>query len=291
MSLNIKPQKAKHLYLEDEKKNPAYVGKTYAVFEKHDGWYGYLDFPSCVIHSRAMREIPSLVELSNKIRANRPDVRGRLIFEIMIEGLEVDSFSELNGILNRKYETAEDAYLLVHDFIPAWNNDVKFETRYEFAREIVRRLRMPEVRLSHMLIVSDNPDTWKEEAEDLWREGREGVIMKRVDAPYSPDKRNADLLKIKEELTVEMRVLDVIEGQGDHRGMAGKLLCIDEVNQKHEIGMGAAKHEERIEYFQQPKSIVGKVVEIKAMKKLKDGSYREPRFKAIRHDKEVHELG
>ncbi|QPI17691.1 putative DNA ligase [Alteromonas phage vB_AmeP_R8W] len=291
MSLKIKPQKAKHLYLEDEKKKPAYVGEEYAVFEKHDGWYGYLDFPSCIIHSRAMREIPSLVELSNLLREKRPDCRGRLIFEIMIEGMEIDSFSELNGILNRKYETAEDAYLLVHDYLPEWNFEIPFGKRYSFAEEIVRRLNMPQVRMSPMLALSHYPETWKEVAAEVWQEGREGVILKRYDAPYSPDKRNADLLKIKEELTVEMRVLDVIEGQGDHRGMAGKLLCIDEVNQKHEIGMGAAKHEQRIEYFQQPNLIVGKVVEIKAMKKLKDGSYREPRFKAIRHDKEVHELG
>ncbi len=291
MSLKIKPQKAKHLYLEDEKKKPAYLGKTYAVFEKHDGWYGYLDFPSCVIHSRAMREVPALRELSDKIRENKPDVRGRLIFEVMIAGLEVDSFSELNGILNRKYETAEDAYIRVHDFIHEWKFDIPFVKRFAFAKEIVYRLNMSEVKLSHVLSTSNNVEVWKEKALEVWSRGGEGVIMKRIDAPYTPDKRNADILKIKEELTVEMRVLDVIEGQGDHRGMAGKLLCIDEVNQKHEIGMGAAKHEERIEYFQQPKSIIGKVVEIKAMKKLKDGSYREPRFKAIRYDKEVHELG
>jgi ATP-dependent DNA ligase len=290
MSLDIKPQKAKHLYLEDEKKKPAYVG-DYVVFEKHDGWYGYLDFPSCVIHSRALREIPALLDLSALIREKRPDVQGRLIFEIMIEGLEYDSFAELNGILNRKYEQAENVYLRVHDFLPHWDFKVPFNKRLAFAEEVVSRIALPNIRMSKVLAVSADPEVWKQCAQEVWGYNGEGVVMKRLHGVYSPSSRNADLLKIKEELTVEMRVLKVIEGQGDHQGIAGKLLCIDEVNQKHEIGMGASTHKERKEYLSDPTSIVGKVVEIKAMKKLKDGSYREPRFKAIRYDKEVHELG
>ena len=289
--MSFKPQKALHLYLEADKKKPKYIGKKYAVFEKHDGWYGYLDFPSCKIHSRALREIPALRELSDRIRENRPQVKGRLIFEIMIKGLEVDSFHELNGILNRKNEQVEDAYLQVHDFLHEWNFETPFNKRYAFAAEIVSRLEMDEVRLSPVLYSTNDKDNWQQAAEKLWQQGREGVILKRIDAPYSPEKRNADVLKIKEEVSVEMEVIRVVEGTGDHKGMAGKLVCKDEVSQLHEIGMGSMVHKERVEVFKDPTKIVGQVAEIKAMKKLKDGSYREPRFKAIRHDKEVHELG
>ena len=59
----MKPQKAKHYYLEAEKKKPAYIGEEYMVLEKHDGWYGYLD-NGTAIHSRQMRAIPSLAKLS-----------------------------------------------------------------------------------------------------------------------------------------------------------------------------------------------------------------------------------
>ena len=71
----IKPQKALHLFQEQDKKKPKCTGLPYMLFEKHDGWYGYLDFPSCKIHSRALREIPSLVELSNAIRAINHNVK------------------------------------------------------------------------------------------------------------------------------------------------------------------------------------------------------------------------
>lgn len=128
-------------------------------------------------------------------------------------------------------------------------------------------------------------------AEKIQAEGGEGLILKRSDALYTAGKRIATLMKIKEEVTVEMLVTKVIEGKGDHEGMAGKLICKDEVGQLHEIGMGCSTHKERIEWFQTPSIIVASVVEIKAMKKLKDGKYREPRFKARRFDKGVHELG
>lgn len=284
-------QKAKHLFLEMDKKKPD-IDMPYMMFEKHDGWFGYLDFPSCIIHSRQLREIPSLKELSDSIRAKRPNVKGRLIFEIMIEGYEIDRFHELNGILNRKYEQAEDVYLRVHDFLPDFQFcTLSTEVRYNFAQEIVARLNHPQVRLSPVLGISKNPKEWQAEAERIQSYGGEGLILKAQHAQYAVGKRISTLMKIKEEVTTEMLVTDIVEGQGDHEGMAGKLICKDEVGQLHEIGMGCATHDERREWFTQPAIIKGTVVEIKAMKKLKDGKYREPRFKARRFDKGVHELG
>ena len=284
-------QKAKHLFLEMDKKKPD-IEQPYMMFEKHDGWFGFLDFPSCIIHSRQLREIPSVKELSDSIREHRPDVKGRLVFEIMIEGMEVDSFHELNGILNRKYEQAEDVYLMVHDFIPDFQFcSMTAHHRYQFAKEIVARLGHPQVRLSPVLGVSQDPKRWHETAELIQARGGEGLILKARNALYTQGKRISTLMKIKEEVTVEMLVTSVIEGKGDHEGMAGKLICKDEVGQLHEIGMGCSTHVERTHWFERPTNIVGKVVEIKAMKKLKDGKYREPRFKAQRFDKGVHELG
>jgi ATP-dependent DNA ligase len=283
-------QKAKHLYLELDKKKP--VINNSMMFEKHDGWFGYLDFPSCVIHSRQLREIPAVKELSDLIRQHRPDVKGRLIFEIMIEGYEVDRFHELNGILNRKFEQAEDVYLMVHDFIPNFQLcTMPAYRRYEFAQEIVARIGLPEVRMSPILGVSNNPDEWQAMAQKVQSRGGEGLILKDINALYEAGKRIPTLMKIKEEVTVEMLVKGVVEGQGDHEGMVGKLRCLDEKGVIHEVGAGCMTHKERTKYFQEPSEIIGSVVEIKAMKKLKDGKYREPRFKAIRFDKEEHELG
>ena len=284
-------QKAKHLFIEMDKKKPD-IEKEYMMFQKHDGWFGYLDFPACVITSRAHREIPALKELSDLIRSRRPQVKGRLIFEIMIIDLEIDSFHELNGILNRKSEQAEGAYLRVHDFIPNFGFcDMPAHKRFNYAKEIVGRLSLDEVMPCLLLGFSNDPKRWHQMAEKIQSKGGEGLILKASESQYQPDKRNSNLMKIKEEVSVEMVVTKVVEGLGEHEGQAGKLVCKDEIGQLHEIGMGCMKHPERREIFADPSLIINAVVEVKAMKKLKDGKYREPRFKARRFDKEVHELG
>ena len=43
--------------------------------------------------------------------------------------------------------------------------------------------------------------------------------------------------------------------------------------------------EERDLWWNDPEAIVDSVVECQAMQKLPDGTYREPRYKAVRHDK------
>tara|TARA_R110000822_G_scaffold46604_4_gene123983 strand:+ start:1209 stop:2081 length:873 start_codon:yes stop_codon:yes gene_type:complete len=289
MSQNIKPQKALHLFQEADKKKPKFTGHHYMMLEKHDGWYGFLDFPSCKIHSRAMREIPSLVELSNTIRAKRPQIKGRLIFEIMIDGLEIDSFYELNGILNRKYEQVDDVYLRVHDYLPDFKFDMPAHKRYKFAEEVVRRLELPNiVRMSKFLGSSVAPTTWQVTAERVWAKGGEGVILKRCEGIYMPEKRNFELMKIKEELTLDLQVIDKFEGDGKYAGTLGGLIVIDSHEIKHRVsGMTDAQ---RDAWWKRPEAIINKVVEIKAMKRLKDGSLREPRFKAIRYDKSISEI-
>lgn len=282
------PQKALHLYIEADKKKPKYIGEEYMVFEKHDGWYGYIDLPSCTIHSRAMRVIPALRDFCLEIQGKAPNVRGRLLFEIMIEGMEVDSFHTLNGILNRKHEQADDVYLRVHDFIPLKQNEMSAKTRYEFASEIVSRFSDSRVRTSPLLGVSSNPDEWQALAAKVWEKGGEGVILKRSNAPYSFEKRNADLMKIKEEVTLDLLVVDVIGGEGKYSHTLGALIVQGKNGIKHKIsGMTDA---ERDDWWMKPNDIKGKVVEVKAMKVLKDGTLREPRYKAVRFDKSPTEI-
>ena len=281
-------QKALHLHLEEAKKNPKHLGRSYMVFEKHDGWFGTLDFPSCVIKSSAQREIPSLFDLSNKIRSKRPECMGRLIFEIMIEGLEIDSFHILNGILNRKDEQVDGVYLRVHDYIDQFKFQRPAAQRYEFAEEIVRRLDMDAVKMSPVLGVSSNPTVWKNTAQKVWAQGKEGVILKEVNAPYSPEKRNCELMKIKEELTLDLLVTGLIQGKGKYADTLGALELTDKYGIKHIVS--GMTDEERYQWWTNPDFIMGKVVEVKAMKKLKDGTLREPRFKAIRYNKLVTEI-
>ncbi len=293
----MKPQKALHLHLELDKKKPKSLGGNYAIFEKYDGWYGYMDLFGSDIYSRAGRKIPSLRELSEKIRPHLPKVRGRLIFEIMIEGLEIDSFPTLNGILNRKHEQADDVYLMVHDFVPfGESSDAPFKYRYNLVREIVDKIGLPEVRVApiigtHTITDPSSNLPLKLHANQVWERGGEGIILKDINAPYMPEKRNHTLLKIKEELTLDMVVYGVEAGKvgGKYENTLGTLLVREKSGLTHTVS--GMTDEQRDRWWAGKDIIVGRVVEIKAMKRNKDdGSLREPRFKAIRWDKGVDDI-
>lgn len=293
----FKPQLALHLYKEEAKKKPSIGTDMFVVFEKYDGWYGsmelrsYIDTSQPCILSRADRAVPAVqwlaesIDFANRTLRQEARISGRLIFEILLK--DTKEFAELNGILNRSKGdcAAKQAYVKVHDFIPTNGEHVPFARRYEMAREVVQVLNHPRVSLADFIITSNKPEVWKQCAEHIWERGGEGVILKRMNAPYQEGKRNADLMKIKLEETFDLLVVDVVRGEptGKYAHTLGALLCKSEDGTLHSIsGMTDA---ERDHWFKNPSSIIGKVIEGKAMCKLDNGSYREGRYKAVRHDK------
>jgi ATP-dependent DNA ligase len=287
MTHKLRVQKALHLYQEQEKARPKHHGHTYAMLEKYDGWYGYIDLGcNSRIMSRAGRVIPSLEELSKTICKGSPWTEGiRLIFEIMIPDM---GFAELNGVLNRKYSQAEGAYLMVHDFILLGGTSMAFRERYKLAEETVAFIGDTQVRLAPISSCSNKESDWREEVEGIWAKGGEGLILKRWEAPYGKAERNYDLMKIKEELTLDLLVVDTEGGKGKYADTLGALVLRDKAGIHHSVS--GMTDNQRALWWEDESLIVGQVVEVKAMKKLPDGQLREPRFKSIRWDKEVTEI-
>lgn len=284
----MKPQKALHLYQQLEKKNPKLEGKTYIAFEKYDGWYGYWDVGQQIM-SRQMREIPSMKSHSDELNTYADRLpKGRFIFEILVAGSPV--FKDLNGILNR-HEQAKKAYLIAHDFIPQGMEGLPFHTRRSMMYSAIGQLPCHLLVAAQMLTapMKFDADYWQDLANVIWREGGEGVIIKDANAPYSPGKRNADILKIKLENTEEMVVSGVHIGQGKYSKTLGYLLVKDVHGVTHKVS--GMTDDERDTWWNDPELIIGKVVEVQFMQRLANGSLREPRFKAVRHDKTVKELG
>lgn len=288
----MKPQLALHLFKDEEKKKPKSTGLKYMIFEKYDGWYGYIDFrrvgteDTNKIMSRARRPIPSLREFSKRLHKKFLDsglVDGRMIFEIRVKNYP--EFKDLNGILNRSKGDCEatGAYIHVHDYIPCNQPEMPFIHRYTCATYMVDTLRLPDVHIAELLGVGDTT-IMKHYFEQITKMRGEGVIGKNPESIYEPGKRNHNLLKIKEEVTLEMRVVGVAEGEGKYHGTLGTLVCVDSSGNRHHVsGMSDA---ERMIWWNDPQKIIGQVVQIKAMKVLENGSLREGRFDCIRYDKE-----
>lgn len=281
----MKVQKALHLHIDQEKRSPKSAGRGYAMFEKYDGWFGYST--GGPIHSRAGRVIPAVAQLSKHITFG-DKYKGTLIFEILLQ--DEIKFHILNGILNRKFETAKSAYIMCHDFVPEDDIAMPFSMRYALLAEVVRYMNAPKnkVQIAPVLGVSDSELTWRETAQEIWAKGGEGIILKATEAGYSPDKRNADLLKIKEEVTLDLLVVGMQHGAGKYADTLGTLIVRDKAGILHPVS--GMTDTQRNRWWNGTETIIGKVVEVKAMKILKDGSLREPRFKAVRHDKTASEI-
>ncbi len=263
-------QKALHLYLEAKKRRPKFIDQTYHVFEKLDGWYGYLE-PNSSIKSSSGRVIPSVQHFTH-------DFDGTLIFEILLS--DVTDFPTLNGILNRK-EKAKNAYLVVHDFVT--NRPTPFHERHLLAKEIVYQLANPQIKIAMPLDITSDYNAWQYHADYIFKQGGEGIILKRSDAVYNYGKRNHTLMKIKKEVTADLFVCDIIEGEGKYKNTLGALELRDKAN--NTIYVSGMSDAERATWWAVPDLIIGKVVEIQAMERSSSGVYREPRFKAVRYDK------
>lgn len=295
----IKPQLALHLYKELDKKRTTVREDTFAIFEKYDGWFGMKEVSGicgelsevCMISSRAGRVIPSVRDLSSSIGCLEHNmdwtVKGTILFEILVHGFP--EFKDLNGILNRSKGDCEakGAYLMVHDFIPHDGVEMGIEIRHKIASEYVETLGHDRVMIAPILDYG-NTVAVQNAAEGIWNRGGEGVIGKRVGAGYSEGKRNKDIIKVKEEVTLDLLVVDIEEGEGKYEGTTGKLIVRNKAGQLNPVsGMSDA---ERGSWWDFPNLIKGYIVEVKAMKVLANGSLREGRFKAIRHDKDVSEI-
>lgn len=296
----FEPQFALHMYKEEAKKKNTLGKDAYMVFEKYDGWYGStllspVAFEPIII-SRQGRRIPSVNWLAQKITdsyhsLNNPvKPHGRLIFEILLR--DVKEFSVLNGILNRSKGdcSAKEAYIKVHDFVPYGGESLPFAHRYELAKDVVRDLELEEVELADYIVVSPNKRTWNQCAQHIWAADGEGVILKKLNAPYQEGKRNGDLLKIKLEETFDLLVVGVECGDSDgkYSNTLGALLCVSKDGTVHKISGMSDK--QRHDWWTTPSDIVGSVIETRAMCKLENGSLREARYKAVRHDKSAAEI-
>jgi len=282
----MKGQKPLHLYKAEELKTPKHLDKEYMIFEKYDGWYGY--YSDGHIYSFANRIVPSVQWLADAISAefDRTGYSGRLVFEILLDN-ETD-FHTLNGILNRKREIAKHAYLRVHDFIsnadflpcPLTNLE-----RYFVACDVVARLDHSKVLIAPVLEITPAVWRWRELCEEIWQAGGEGIIMKQSHAEYKWGGRDTTLLKIKCECTFEAIVVGVQAGKrgGKYAASLGALQVQTKDGMIHTVS--GMSDRERSLWWSNNDFIIGQVVECQAMSKLPDGSYREPRFKAVRHDK------
>ena len=131
--------------------------------------------------------------------------------------------------------------------------------------------------------------TWSEidkAAERIWNAGGEGLVVRDPSVGYLPGKRNETMMKVKKDISYDLKVLSLQEGTGKYTGMVGALVCQFRDGKEVVVGTGLTDAQRKrwwSEFFYD--EIVGKIVQIDAMSESTKGVLREPRFKGIRSDK------
>lgn len=286
-TLAIAVQKALHLHLEEDKKAPKHLGHLYAVMEKFDGWYMYVDCINGVwqgIRSKTGRRLKSMGYYDRQLAAGpKPNQDLRLIFEATIPGM---IFKDLNGLFNQSKVELRNVVMQCHDVLFKKYPHTIFEKRYDRLKSVVNHLNYEWMKVVQILAVSDDVAVYHHWYEYvLSKPNGEGVILKKWDAPYAAGKRDYTLMKIKCDLTLDLLVVGGGVGKGKYEGLLGYLVVEEKSGVRHQVS--GMTDEERILWYGDFSLIKGKIVEIQAMKRLPNGSLREARFKAVRHDKTI----
>jgi ATP-dependent DNA ligase len=130
--------------------------------------------------------------------------------------------------------------------------------------------------------VRNTAEAW-DKAKAYLKEGYEGAVAKNLNSLYIFD-RTRDWLKLKFVITKDLPIVDFKEGEGKYVGMLGAFVCKLPNGTLVDVG-GGYKDVQRVEFWKHRKSMIGKIIEVKAQEITKDGSMRFPVFKRVREDK------
>lgn len=204
---------------------------------------------------------------------------------VMVDGemLSGTKFEDIGGAIHRKGHTETDARLHVFFSMPWQRFRYGADDLTQFNRIELLENRWTEVdgvvRVPYTFVTADTMVTAANES--YVEEGYEGVMVKQIHTPYG-GRRSYDWMKVKAQDTVDVRVVSLEKGKGKYSKTLGKLV----VDHKGTlVGVSGMTDAQRDEWWQNPKRIVGKIIEVKYQHETDKGSLRHPRFVRVRNDK------
>lgn len=117
-------------------------------------------------------------------------------------------------------------------------------------------------------------------------DGYEGAMVLPGDLPYFKGKKSNKLMKFKTMLSMECEISGLTEGINKYEGMLGALNLIQENEVTCDCGSGF-DDKQRKEFWNNPNSVIGKVIEVKYQELTPDGVMRFPIFMRFRDDKTI----
>ena len=186
----------------------------------------------------------------------------------------------------RKDGIKEGISLIVFDFISLKEWESKKSTkpyceRQKQFRQLIRNCQF--LNSVPRFYVGEDKRKIGELLEKVKQYHQEGLMLNIFDAPYIFT-RTKNLLKVKLMQDVDLKVIEVVEGQGKYKGTTGALI-VDYKGNPVRVGSGLSE-ENRNEFWSAPSKIIGRVIQVQYFEETEDStgkkSLRFPVFKQVR---------
>jgi len=260
-----------------------------------DGHGNDISFMMVTLHSRNGKIFENFGHIEHQLTKAAQDFESDWILDGEITSA---SFQDLMTQVHRKRNAdASDAVFNVFDAIPYDDfekgicRDPQHQRSYNLRGLFGHFADCPNIkRLDYWEADLDTEegrtklDDMRDKAAEL---GLEGVMVKDANAPYEC-KRTASWLKIKPNITVDLKVIDIEPGTGRNEGRLGALVCEGtDDGRRINVNVGSGYSDAlRDAIWNNRSGVLGHTVEVKAdaVTQNQDGSYslRFPRFVRFR---------
>ena len=200
------------------------------------------------------------------------------------------AFQEIQGyVLRNKNVVESDKQKIFYNIFVLLNKNTTTQEIVDKVSELSKRKNFRYLKFVEYEIIDNDFDKIQELNEKYVSEKYEGVMLRSMDVPYDW-KRSDALLKYKSFKESDLKIIDMVEGNGKYQGMLGKFVCEGEIEGhqvKTEVGSGF-DDAQREEFWKNKKQIIGKLVEVKYQNLTHtNGSYslRFPIFRKFKLDR------
>jgi len=189
-----------------------------------------------------------------------------------------DNFEKIMSLIKKTKPTREDlqesAKTIQYHVYDIVDTALVFSVRNKMLKDILSTYEKGGIIVIVPTFKCNNIKELDELYEKFMAEGYEGQMI-RLDEPYE-NKRSANLLKRKEFLDSEYKILDIIEGVGNRVGMVGSFV-LENDSKKYENFSSNVKgsYEYLTEIWQNRKKYIGKYATVKY---FGIGAHGAPRF-------------
>lgn len=291
----IEPMKAKTAENLDK-----YLDQPHWVAEeKYDGtrYLAYLEGPEIKIISRRgvdkTDRLPQLVSDLRRVAVENPLVtRGTILDgEVIAFGGFLETMSLVGSLGSRGVHQRVQYRYCVFDILRA-------SGQWLLEKPLLQRRAVLERSFAQMkpkdYTTMELTEQWQPSytaLDAIWARGGEGIMLKNVYGTYRPGKRSSDWLKIKEVQTADGIITGFNPGEGKYSDTVGSIIIsqygVRGFEDKPIPVTNISGMTDDMRYSLGPEHL-GQVVEFAYQLRTKD-SYRHPRFKRFRPDKDPKE--